>query len=447
MQRFMMKQLLAWKNESSRKPLLLKGVRQVGKTYLLKEFGKLYFPNFHYFNFEKQLELGKIFELNLDPERIIRELSFYLDFPINIKTDLVIFDEIQASPQALTSLKYFQEDCSELHLCAAGSLLGIHLNSSSFPVGKVTFKTLRPLSFEEFLMANNDKSLPIFQKLNSNDAIPAIMHEYLWDQLKHYFIVGGLPEVVATFCKNKEDLYKAFSLVRDKQSDLINSYYADIAKHSGKVNAMHIDRVWRSIPSQLQQVQDGSIGKYKFRGVIPGISHYDRLAGAIDWLEATGLALKVHIVNTGQIPFQGYTKENVFKLVLFDVGILGFMCGLPAKVILDYDYGSYKGFFAENFVAQELIAHGRNSLFSWQENRAEIEFLVETDGSAIPVEVKAGSVIKIKSLKAFAEKYHPPFEVIFSGRPFDMKNTNGIHYYPLYLAGRFPISDSLIIPN
>ncbi len=166
------------------------------------------------------------------------------------------------------------------------------------------------------------------------------------------------------------------------------------------------------------------------------------MAGAIDWLEAAGLALKVHIVNTGQIPFQGYAKENIFKLLLFDVGILSFMCGLPAKVILDYEYGSYKGFFAENFVAQELISHGRDSLFSWQENKAEIEFLVETDGSAIPVEVKAGSVIKLKSLKVFVEKYHPPYEVIFSGRPFDMRN-NSVHYYPLYLAGRFPIKESV----
>lgn len=432
-----MGRLLKWKNEKPRKPLLLKGVRQVGKTHLLKEFGRLHFPQFHYFNFEKQPDLAKIFEPDLNPERILNELSFYLNRPINVGTDLVIFDEIQELPKALTSLKYFQEDCPELHLCGAGSLLGLHLSPSSFPVGKVTFETLRPMSFEEFLIASADKSLPIIQKLTSKDKIPEILHDHLWEQLKRYFVVGGLPEVVLTYCENKDNLFEAFSLVRKKQDDLLNTYYADIAKHAGKINAMHIDRVFKSVPAQLQQVQDGSIARFKFKGVVPGVTHYDRLAGAIDWLEAAGLVIKVHIVNTGYFPFKGYAKENFFKLLLFDVGMLSSMSGLPPKVILDYDYGSYKGYFAENFVAQELIGHGRDSLFSWQEHIVELEFLVEVDGEVIPIEVKSGSITKAKSLKVFSEKYKPPYQVIFSGRPFDIGRN--VHYYPLYLAGWFPI--------
>lgn len=440
MKRKIMNRLLEWKQEEQRKPLLLKGVRQVGKTYLLKEFGRLHFPQYHYFNFEKEPHLAKIFEPDLVPQRILNELSFHLGRPIKVGEDFVVFDEIQEVPKALTSLKYFQEECPKLHLCGAGSLLGLHLNSGSFPVGKVTFETLRPMSFEEFLVANNDKSLPILQQLTSKDKIPEIVHEHLWEELKRYFVVGGLPEVVATYCENKDRLFEAFSLVRKKQDDLLNSYYADIAKHSGKVNAMHIDRVFRSVPAQLSQVQEGSVARFKFRGVVPGVTHYDRLASAIDWLEATGLVIKVHIVNTGHFPFKGYVKENLFKLLLFDVGILGHMSGLPPKVILDSDYGSYKGYFAENFVAQELMGYGREHLFSWQEQKAEVEFLVDILGEVIPIEVKSGSIVKAKSLKIFSDKYQPLYQVIFSGRSFDIEPGKNVHYYPLYLAGRFPIS-------
>ena len=348
----------------------------------------------------------------------------------------MIFDEVQELPKALTSLKYFQEDCPELHLCAAGSLLGLHLSPASFPVGKVTFETLRPMSFEEFLMANHDKALPAIQKLTLKDKIPEIIHEHLWQQLKLYFVVGGLPEVVATYCENKDHLFEACSIVRKKQGDLLNSYYADIAKHSGKVNAMHIDRVFHSVPAQLSQTQDSTIARFKFRGIVPGVTHYDRLAGAIDWLEAAGLVIKVPVVNTGYLPFKGYTKENFFKLLLFDIGILGNMSDLPPKVILDADYGSYKGYFAENFVAQELLK-ARDKLFSWQEQKSEVEFLLEILGQVIPIEVKSGTTTKAKSLQVFSEKYKPPYQVIFSGRSFDIRAKT--HYYPLYLAGSFPL--------
>ena len=406
----------------------------MGKTHLLKEFGRLHFPQVHYLNFEKQPILAKVFEQDLVPERILRELSFILDKSIDIKNDLVIFDEIQEVPKALTSLKYFCEDCPELHLCAAGSLLGIHLSSGSFPVGKVSFATLRAISFQEFLMALEDqKSLDILENLH----IPEIVHEHLWEQLKRYFVVGGLPEVVATYCEYKEDLFLAFAKVREKQDDLIKAYYVDIAKHSGKINAMHIDRVFHAVLTQMAQTIDGSVTKFKFRGVIPGITHYDRIAGAIDWLEAAGLIIKVPIVNTAHLPLKGYAKESFFKLMPFDVGILGSMSGLSPKTILDYEYGSYKGFFAENFVAQELLSAGIENFVCWQENKSEVEFLTEVEGKIIPIEIKSGSVTKAKSLQLFAEKYPPPYCVILSGRPLLLDKK--IHYYPLYLAGKFPL--------
>lgn len=435
MQRKMMERLVAWKEGSRRSPLLLKGVRQVGKTYLLKEFGRLHFPTCHYFNFEKRPGLAKIFEPDLDPQRILRELSFEVGAPIHPGRDLVIFDEIQEASKALTSLKYFQEECPALHLCGAGSLLGIHLNSGSFPVGKVTFETLRPLSFEEFLMANEDKALALLQHVSAKTTLSTGVHEHLFGQLKLYFIVGGLPEVVAIYRENRADLFAACSAVRKKQEDLLQSYYADIAKHSGKVNAMHIDRVLHSVPAQLSQNLDGSVSRFKFRGVVPGISHYDRLSGAIDWLESAGLVLKVPIVQSAHLPLQSQAKENFFKLLLFDVGMLGSMSNLSPKTLLDADYGSYKGYFAENFVAQELIAWGMESLFTWQEHLAEVEFLLELSGSVIPIEVKSGSVTKAKSLRVFADKYHPPYQVVFSGKPLHVE-PGKVHNYPLYLVGK-----------
>jgi predicted AAA+ superfamily ATPase len=437
MKRKMMRRLIEWKGEKGRKPLLLKGVRQVGKTHLLKEFGRLHFLQVHYFNFEKQPHLAKIFEPDLDPKRILEELSFAQGRSIQRGKDLLIFDEIQELPKALTSLKYFQEDCPDIHLIGAGSLLGLHLNAGSFPVGKVTFETLRPMTFEEFLMVDNDKALPYIQDMP--DKIPEIVHDHLCEQLRRYFIVGGLPEVVATYYEYKDDLFEAFTRVRKKQDDLLNFYYADIAKHSGKINAMHIDRVFRSAATQLSQTLDGSVTRFKFKGVVPRISHYDRLAGAIDWLEAAGLVVKVQIVNTGHLPFKGYTKENFFKLLLFDVGILGSMADISPKTILDADYGGYKGFFVENFVAQEFIGRGIDSLFCWQEQQAEVDFLIEIDGKVIPIEVKSGSVTHAKSLKIFSEKYHPSYSCIFSAQPLDVQTEKKTHYYPLYLVAPFPL--------
>ena len=434
-----MSRLLRWKEREDRKPLLLKGVRQVGKTHLLKEFGRLHYPQVHYFNFEKQPELAKLFEKDLVPTRILEDLRFAQNRSINVHEDLVIFDEIQECPKALTSLKYFQEDCPELHLCAAGSLLGVRLNPGSFPVGKVMFETLRPMSFEEFLMATDDKALPILHQLTPKDKIPDMVHEHLCTQLKHYFITGGLPESITTYRTHKDNLFEAFSLVREKQIYLLQTYYADIAKHSGKVNAMHIDRVLKAVPEQLSHVQDGSIGRFRFREVIPKISHYDRLVGAIDWLEAAELVIKVHITETGMLPFSAFAKENMFKLLLFDVGILGLMSNLSPQTLLDGDYGTFKGYFAESFVAQQLLyANIQNEkLFSWQEGGYELEFIMDVEGKAVPIEVKSGHNTKAKSMKMFAKKYNSPHEILFSGEPLDAGHAKGLQKYPLYLAGWF----------
>ena len=442
MRRNIWNKLAEWKNKKDRKPLILKGTRQVGKTYILRAFGKEHFSQVHYLNFEKYKQLSKIFEGDLIPQNILRDLSFYLNTSIDKENDLVIFDEIQNIPRALTSLKYFQEELPELALCSAGSLLGIQMPDESFPVGKIEFLNMFPMSFEEFLRGEGDtKSFEFLRNRKKSDAIPQIIHSHLWEQLKIYFVVGGLPEIVKTFVEYKDDLFIALQKVREKQDNLLLTYVADIAKHSGKQNAMHIERLWRNVPAQLAREHDGSAGKFKFRGVIPGIKRYSRLAGSIDWLVSAGLIIKVHIVNSGQLPFSAHTTENAFKLYVFDVGLLGTLSGLPPKSIIEYEYDSYKGYFAENFAAQEFVCSDAKELYCWKEGSAEVEFLREINGNVLPVEIKSGWVTQAKSIKVFAQKYHPKYRAIFSANNLSLDLINKIHRYPLYLASCFQAED------
>jgi predicted AAA+ superfamily ATPase len=427
--------LKVWRNSKKRKPLIIKGARQIGKTYLLKEFGKSEFVNFHYFNFEERKDLNKFFETTLNPKDILEKLSIFSQREINIKKDLLIFDEIQYCPKALTSLKYFNEGLPELAICSAGSLLGLGLEIDSFPVGKVDFLNMFPMSFSEFLIAaEGEKSLKILSQYK--DDIPDSLHEHLWSQMKFYFITGGMPEVVKTFIENKSDLKKAFHLVREQQKFLIISYLSDIAKHCGKENAMHIERLWNNIPSQLSREQNGQAPKFKLRGQIPRIKGFEKIAGALDWLNKANLIIKIPIINCAQIPFSAYTEESKFKLFMFDIGLLGAMSNLPPESILEYDYGTYKGYFAENFVAQELsyIEKTKNNLFAWKENTAEVEFIKLFDGKkAIPIEVKSGWVTHSKSASVFQEKYKSPFKIVLSGKNLDLKNKT-VKFIPLYLT-------------
>ncbi len=439
MKRTIFKQLEAWKNKKHRKPLIIKGVRQSGKTYILKEFGRTIFPNFHYVNFEENLVAHELFKQDLDPNRILTDLQFLFDKPIDHQNDLIIFDEIQACPAALTSVKYFSEKMPHVALCCAGSLLGLHLNEGSFPVGKVDLLHMWPMCFAEFLMAINDeKSLEVLHQAFKNFSISTIAHHHLWEQFKHYLIVGGLPEVVSTYCENKNDIFNAFSQVRIKQNELITGYYADFAKHAGKVNAMHIDRIWRAIPSQLARHTDGTASRFQFKGVVPGIDRYQRLASAIDWLKAAELLIKVHILDHVELPLMAYAKESHFKLYMFDVGILNALADLPPKAILDYNFGTYKGYYAENFVAQELISKEFMNLYSWEHNRAEVEFLIVQDSQIIPIEVKSGWVQNNQSLNKFVEKYNSPCRVVLSARPLNFDRENRYYQYPIYMAYWLP---------
>jgi len=313
----------------------------------------------------------------------------------------------------------------------------VHLGESSFPVGKVEMMTLFPMNFIEFLQALNDsRAIDALNNLVSEQFGSDLIHEHLWSRLKQYLIIGGLPETVRTFRNLEEDLFFAFSEVRRIQNTLVNAYLADMAKHAGKVNAMHLNRVWKGVVTQLVQAQDISISRFKFKGVVPGISHYSRLTGAIDWLCACGLVHKVPIVHAGYLPLSAFTKENQFKLLLFDVGILGALAGLAPKVILDYEYGTYKEYIAENFVAQELLCSSFQEFYSWQENQAEVDFLCEIDGQIMPIEVKSGKQTRTKSLFQFCKKYQITQSVILSGNSLKKNEKKGVYKLPLYLAGR-----------
>lgn len=379
---------------------------------------------------------AEIFKNDLKPHRILDDLSIFFNQPIHTDRDIVIFDEVQACPRALTSLKYFQEEKQELALCAAGSLLGIHLGEASFPVGKVDFLNMYPMSFIEFLQGIGETILyDLLAHLRVGGELSDIVHTRLFELLKLYFIVGGLPSVVETFKKYyRDNLFEALLEVRERQQNLILAYNADMAKHSGKLNAMHIERLWRNIPAQLAREQDGGASKFRFKRVVPGLTGFSKLSGPIDWLQTAGLIIKVYIVNKAELPLSAYIKENFFKLYSFDVGILGAMSRLPPKTILDYDYGSYKGYFAENFVAQEFLCSGEKELYSWRKNTSEVEFLREVNGNIIPIEVKSGWVTQSKSLKVFIDKYKPSHGCILSAQRPAYDPARKVQKHPLYLA-------------
>lgn len=458
MERKLFEELLKWKNRKNRKPLIIKGARQTGKTYLIREFGKRCFETYHYFNFEENPMLSKAFSHSLSPELIIRELSFLVDSPIDPFRDLIIFDEIQREPKALTALKYFCEQLPLSYVCSAGSLLGLEMNKDSFPVGKVEFMHLKPMDFTEFINASGINIL--IDMLMTHDLkmpLPNLAHNRLIELWKHYLITGGLPEIVKLYIDriitdspdeyyglNKNDTGNAFRTtkilsifedIRKLQRDLIVAYLADMAKHSGKSNSVHIEQVFRSVPNQLSKNIDETSKRYVFKDVIPGIRNYRRLENPIRWLEKAELIIKLPIISNIEIPLISQGKENIFKLYFFDIGLIGALSGLKPADIMKYESSIFKGFFIENYVAQQLTASGINELFCWQGRTSEIEFIFRTfTGNIVPIEVKSNISTKSKSMSVFIEKYNPDYSIILSCRNEGQKRKRW--YIPLYLAVR-----------
>lgn len=417
MKRSIYHKLIEWKQADIRKPLILLGARQVGKTYILKEFTKENFENTCYLNFEEEPQLSKAFDGSLNPTRVLEDLSLLLGYRIETENSCLIFDEIQHCARALTSLKYFQEKMPQVAILAAGSLLGLQLGESSFPVGKVQILKMHPLSFLEFLDGIGDfLGAESLRSLPKKKQLSIVQHDHLWKKFKLYLITGGMPEAVVSFHDNQDSLIDAFNETREVHKNLLLAYEADIAKHAGKTNSMHIQRVWRSVPEQLSRAHDESAPKFKFAGAVPGVRGYIKLSRPIDWLTASGLVTKVPIANYSAIPLSAYTKENYFKLFILDTGLLVSLCRIPYQSILDYDYGSYKGFIAENVVAELLSASGEEGLIAWKEKESELEFLITSGNSIIPIEVKSGRNIRARSLSIYSKKYNPKQVVILSSK-------------------------------
>lgn len=436
MRRSLYQKLLEWKTQSQRKPLLLKGARQVGKTFLLKSFGELEFKNHFHFDFIKEPSLNEVFEDSLKPSEIIQQLNIRYELNIDLSKDLIIFDEIQACPKAVTALKYFCEDCPQAYVVGSGSFLGISLTQNPYPVGKVQTEMLYPMNFFEFLegLAQDDLKQFLIKGFQKKRIPPAI-HAKVFEYLKYYFITGGLPEVVQTFKKQyQQNLNLAFESVRTLQDELIRNYRNDMAKHSGKVNAVKIQSVFDHVPLQLAR-ENKNAPKFVFKGVLPNNSNYRNLEDPITWLVKAGLIYKVLICKKATPPLKAYSDENKFKLYLFDVGLLGAMTDLKSKDIYSYDYGSYKGFFAENFFLQEFYSYFQKDIYSWNEGTSEIEFLTDLQEGITPIEVKAGINTKAKSLKVFIQKYQPHKSYLFSLERLE-RHDQGLNYVPLYLVSQ-----------
>lgn len=428
-----------WRLSHPRKPLIIKGARQVGKTYLLKEWGGKSFSKVHYINFEKTPQAATIFESDFDVGRMIREIAFLLQNSIDPTQDLLILDEIQAAPKALTSLKYFCEDLPDFAICTAGSLLGVILSEESFPVGKVTFLHLHPMNFNEFLAAIDDrKSHEWLPTPSLNAQVPSLIHEHLWNMLKIYYVVGGMPEAVSTYKRHALDLHNAFEQVRNVQRDLLQTYENDFAKHAGKLNAVHIQALYRNIPKQLASAQNDSVQRFKFNDVLSGKKGFASWERPLHWLINAGIALQTKLSSATELPIEHFCKDNIFKLYMHDVGLLGCAQNLAPDILIKQDYGLAKGFFAENFVAQELrAAHNQRlwPLYSWSERTSEIEFIRPYQGRVIPIEVKAGHRTQAKSLQQFQKLYEPPLAIKISAHNIQYQKETKTLHLPLYLAG------------
>lgn len=430
MQRDFIQKLIEWKDSKRRKPLILTGVRQCGKTYLLKEFGSEYFDNFCYINFESAGKYSAIFEYDYDVKRILREIELAENVKITAGKTLLIFDEIQECPKAITSLKYFCENLQELHLVCAGSLLGVAIKKEniSFPVGKVNRMQLYPMSFKEYLQAVGEgKYIELFNDWNINREIPELYTVPLERHLKNYYIVGGMPEAVKEFAESGD-----YAEVAKIQDEILSDYSDDFSKHAPISEIEKIRMIWDSIPKQLAKENN----KFVFSHVKEGKRAHE-LEAALQWLKNSGLVHLVELVQNAELPLSSNADSTYFKVYMADSGLLCRRLGLSYKNILEENtaLSTFKGAITENYVLQELIVQNKVPYFWRSGNTAELDFLFEEDGNVIPVEVKAATNTQAKSFKQFCKKYQNKTGFKLSLKNIaenDCEGTNAVNL-PLYL--------------
>ena len=423
MKRNALKALMQWKSSEDRKPMVLKGARQVGKTWLMKEFGRIAYDSFVYFNFDEEDELKSIFEVNKNPQRIVELLSLIAGEKILPERTLIIFDEIQECPSALNTLKYFKEKANDYHVIAAGSLLGTLLATpKSYPVGMVNLLNIYPLTFDEFLDATDPILYTYYESIQKEQQIEEIFHNRLLEAYNNYLITGGMPECVSSWVK-----YKDPAKIREIQRELIEVYENDFSKHNGKVNSGRILMVFRSIVSQLAKPNE----KFIYGAVREGARARD-FEEAIEWLVSAGMLNRVYNVGKMEHPLTAFDKLDQFKLFLFDTGLLKYMAGIDnSAILLKADY-QFKGPLTENYVLQQLRGQFEVEPRYYADKNSEIDFVLQYGTEIIPVEAKGGEDKSAPSFKRYITQNQPKYALRFSRRGY--RKDGAITNLPLYLA-------------
>lgn len=423
MRRNAINELIRWKNDEERKPMVLRGARQVGKTWLMKEFGRTNYDSYVYFNFDEEDELKSIFDANKNPKRIIELLSMIAGEKILPGETLIIFDEVQECPSALNALKYFKEKANEYHVIAAGSLLGTLLaQPKSYPVGMVNLLDISPLTFDEFLDATDEPLYTYYQNIAKEQQIEDIFHNRLMEAYNNYLIIGGMPECVSSWIK-----YKDPTKVAQIQNELIQIYENDFSKHNGKVNSGRILMVFRSIVTQLAKSNE----KFMYGAVREGGRARD-FEEAIEWLVSAGMLNRVYNVSKLEHPLSAFEKLDQFKLFVFDTGLLKHMAGIDnSAILLKTDY-QFKGPLTENFVLQQLCGQYDVAPHYYSERSGEIDFVVQHGIEIIPIEAKGGEDKSAPTFKKYISEHQPKYAVRFSKRGY--RKDGYITNMPLYLV-------------
>lgn len=417
--------LIKWKHDLERKPLILRGARQVGKTWLMKEFGKNYYQDFVYFNFDEDDELKSIFEINKNPHRIIELLSMICNKKIEPEKTLIIFDEIQECPEALNTLKYFKEKANEYHIIAAGSLLGTLLaKPKSYPVGMINLLNIFPLSFSEFLEVTDSSLYTYYERIEKDQQIEEIFHNRLLEAYNYYLIIGGMPECVLSWIK-----YKDPAKISQIQKDLISVYENDFSKHNGKINSGRILMVFRSIVSQLAKPNE----KFMYGAVREGGRARD-FEEAIEWLVSAGILNRVYNLSKMEHPLSAFDKLDQFKLFVFDTGLLKQMAGIDNSAILLKNDFQFKGPLTENYVLQQLRGQFEVEPRYYSDKGTEIDFVLQYGMEIIPIETKGGENKSAPSFKKYISENKPKYAIRFSKRGY--RKDGSFTNLPLYLVRR-----------
>lgn len=428
MKRQILEQMRRWKSSERRKPLVLMGARQVGKTTSLRRFAETDYDNNVYLNFEDEPHLKSMFDSSIKPEYLLNAMKIEKGGIIQPERTLIIFDEIQACPNALNSLKYFNEDANEYHVATAGSLLGVKLlNTQGFPVGKVNFMDMYPLSFFEFLEVIGEGDLKNFLLgINQIESLPGNLHEKCLQYFRYYLYIGGMPEAVATYVETQ-----ALDSVREVHQAILRAYSLDFSKHAPAAQIMKINQVWNSLPNQL-----GKENKKFIYSVLRKGARAKEFETAIQWLKEAGLVHKIFNVSAPKIPLKAYANFEFFKLYLVDVGLLGAMANLSAKTLLQGKqlFQEFRGSYIENVVAQTLAQIQLQPYYWTSEGKAEVDFVFEHHGITYPIEVKSGTTNKKKSLQTYMQIYSTPLALRSS--PMNLRKDNKILNCPLYLLGQ-----------